>query len=66
MILRIIYGILSTALLFSLFYLLGAFSQANFNPSTWSESSLTMVSAVGGMFSLILGIIVVFYKQIIK
>jgi hypothetical protein len=48
----IINSILSGALVFLIFYLLGAFVQTSFNILQWSQNARGVVGIIGGFFSL--------------
>lgn len=47
-----------------LFYLLGAFGQANFNIVLWSEDARGFVSFTGGFISLVAMVAAIIYDKI--
>jgi hypothetical protein len=60
---NLIICILSGALVFLLFYLLGAFVQTSFNIREWSESTRGVVAIMGGFFSITVMSVMMIYKS---
>lgn len=49
-------GIVIMITIFSIVYLLGSFCSCSFNPCYWSELSKAVVTLLGGVIALILGV----------
>jgi len=59
---KLIKSILSLIFTFMLFYLMGAFNNASFDISIWSDFSRYCISCLGGFISIIVSIL--FYFEV--
>lgn len=51
---KVIIGVIIMTVLFSLFYLMGAFVETSFNIALWNEMTRYMVGVMGGIASILL------------
>lgn len=55
---RLLTALFTTILVFTLFYLLGSFSNKSFDLNNWADSTLGLVGGIGGITAILVGICV--------